>query len=157
MKNWVGAAVGCNSVYLAEMSSLHGGGTGTRAAPRAQSRVHLTGQTGSQQQPGQVGFLEVHLKRESHSQTVGVCVCGSYPHVSLRAVSVSLQEETRTSKSRLNKKKRMNTDRVEETKMMGWDWPASQTIDTDVRICVVWAFSWVWNCQDSCRRDIHRQ
>lgn len=69
VKNRVGTVVGLNSVYLAEMSSLHGGGTGTRAAPRAQSRVHLTGQTRSQQQPGEVGFLEVHLKHESHSQT----------------------------------------------------------------------------------------
>lgn len=33
--------------HLVEVGSLHGWGTGARAAPRAQSRVHLTGQTGS--------------------------------------------------------------------------------------------------------------
>lgn len=70
---------GFHPADLAEVSSLHGGGTGTRAAPGAQSGVYLTGQTRSQKQPGEVGFLEVHLKDEGHSGSgfvwvVAVCV-----------------------------------------------------------------------------------
>lgn len=61
-----------NYVYLVEVSSLHGWSTRTRAAPRAQPRLHLVGKTGGQKQLGEVRFLDVHLKHETH---VRLCVC----------------------------------------------------------------------------------
>lgn len=65
----------CLCVYLTQMSSLHGWCTRTRAAPRAQPGVHLTRQPSSQQQPGQVGFLKVHLEQKGRRRVRMCCEC----------------------------------------------------------------------------------